>query len=220
MMWRDAVGPAHLGMTADEHAHAAWHHENQAQRAFESNRGDSGRVHRLYSKWHSDQAMSKDPTISYISTSGSKPEIERRLGKSALPERKQISSIAVIDGNRILMGKRNDNQRWTLPGGHLNPNEDPKIGALRELEEEAGISPNNIYHLATNDVTTYTGKEMTIHSYVVFGYYGTDPEQDPDEEVQVWVWVDITRGLPQNIKDRLHSPKNSTLAALGLIDED
>jgi len=126
----------------------------------------------------------------------------------------------VIDGNRILMGKRNDNQRWTLPGGHLNPNEDPKIGALRELEEEAGISPNNIYHLATNDVTTYTGKEMTIHSYVVFGYYGTDPEQDPDEEVQVWVWVDITRGLPQNIKDRLHSPKNSTLAALGLIDED
>jgi ADP-ribose pyrophosphatase YjhB (NUDIX family) len=28
---------------------------------------------------------------------------------------------------------------WTIPGGHMSPNEDPKIAALRELEEETGI---------------------------------------------------------------------------------
>ena len=36
----------------------------------------------------------------------------------------------------ILMGKRNDNDKWTTPGGHLDKGECPYEGAIRELKEE------------------------------------------------------------------------------------
>jgi 8-oxo-dGTP pyrophosphatase MutT (NUDIX family) len=132
--------------------------------------------------------------------------------------RKQVASIAVIDGDRLLMGKRNDNGRVTLPGGHLNPGESPAEGASRELYEETGIriDPSKLRHLGSEEVTTFTGKSMIIHSYACFGYYNTDTERDPDDEVQNWYYVDVSGGLPKEISDNLHSPKNTTLKLLGL----
>jgi len=32
-----------------------------------------------------------------------------------------------------------DPDRWGLPGGHLDPGEDPEAGAYREVEEETGV---------------------------------------------------------------------------------
>ncbi len=32
-----------------------------------------------------------------------------------------------------------DPDKWGMPGGHLDPGEDPEAGALRELEEETGV---------------------------------------------------------------------------------
>lgn len=137
------------------------------------------------------------------------------LSKSELP---QVASVALIDGDRLLMGKRNDNQRWTLPGGHLNPGETPCEGAARELFEEAGVrvKPTDLVHLGSEEVTTYTGKRMVVHAFALHGYHDTNTERDPDEEVQQWQWVDVGHGLPKAVAGALHSPKNTTLKALGL----
>ena len=52
----------------------------------------------------------------------------------------QIASVAVVDASgRVLFGKRRDDGRWTLPGGHLEPGEAPIAGAARELAEETRI---------------------------------------------------------------------------------
>jgi hypothetical protein len=52
----------------------------------------------------------------------------------------QIASVAVVNADgRVLFGKRRDDGRWTLPGGHLEPGEAPIVGAARELAEETGI---------------------------------------------------------------------------------
>ena len=132
--------------------------------------------------------------------------------------KKEVASIAVISGDRLLMGKRNDNGRFTLPGGHLNPGEKPLAGAARELLEETGIKvdPKDLDHLGSEEVTTFTGKQMVIHSYACYGHFDTNTELDPDNECQNWVYVDISNGLPHNIARNLHSPKNTTLKILGL----
>ena len=53
----------------------------------------------------------------------------------------EVSTVAVFDGDKMLWGKRRDNSRYTNPGGHLDPGEDPKAGAKRELMEEAEYLP-------------------------------------------------------------------------------
>ncbi|GLY24828.1 NUDIX domain-containing protein [Micromonospora sp. NBRC 101691] len=45
--------------------------------------------------------------------------------------------VATVNGlRRILMVERDDNHGWALPGGHVDPGEDPRHAAFRELAEE------------------------------------------------------------------------------------
>ena len=43
------------------------------------------------------------------------------------------------DAGRILLARRADNGRWTLPGGIVDPGEQPSDAALREIREETGV---------------------------------------------------------------------------------
>lgn len=43
---------------------------------------------------------------------------------------------------KILLVLRSDNGKWSLPGGFVDPNEDPKSAALREAREETGVIVN------------------------------------------------------------------------------
>jgi len=131
-----------------------------------------------------------------------------------------VASVAVMDGSKILMGKRRDSGRWTLPGGHADPGEKKHDAAKRELKEEAGIDvdKDDLNHLGSNKVTTFTGKKKTIHAFHV-KHNGSKPtsENDPDKEVEKWVWVETKAGLPKRVKENLHSPKNLVLQKLGLL---
>lgn len=59
------------------------------------------------------------------------------------------SAAAVIPFRRmsngdleVVIGRRRgqpEKDRWAYPGGHVQNGEEPKLGAIRELEEEAGI---------------------------------------------------------------------------------
>ena len=40
----------------------------------------------------------------------------------------------------LLVSGSKDPKRWVVPGGGIEPTEDSRVAALREVEEEAGVS--------------------------------------------------------------------------------
>ncbi|MBU2665503.1 NUDIX domain-containing protein [Actinoplanes bogorensis] len=49
------------------------------------------------------------------------------------------SGVVRDDDGRILLIRRSDNGRWSLPAGMIDPGEQPAAAALREIEEETGV---------------------------------------------------------------------------------
>jgi 8-oxo-dGTP pyrophosphatase MutT (NUDIX family) len=47
--------------------------------------------------------------------------------------------VVLDDRRRVLLGRRNDTGNWTLPGGIIDPGEQPADAACREIYEETGV---------------------------------------------------------------------------------
>lgn len=137
---------------------------------------------------------------------------------------RRVASVAVVNPHtdEIMMGRRNDNGLWTMPGGHLHPTETPEDGAKRELLEETGIEAQGLHFMGARDVVSEKG-QLRIYSF----FLSADPnavntEQDPDEEVQEWRWVSRHTVKYLNDENQLHVPldNNVTLGFLGLKPTD
>lgn len=130
-----------------------------------------------------------------------------------------VSSVAVLSNGMILMGKRKDTNKWTLPSGHQDPGESPIECANREVWEESGLQAIKLRPIASEVCLCPDGIKRRINAFVS-DYDGSTPtsKNDPDNEVSVWSWFDFTDGLPKEILNNLYSPKNVTLKALGLLD--
>lgn len=147
-----------------------------------------------------------------------KAEARRQMKEvvGQFPNLKDAASVAVMYKDTILMGKRKDSGKWTLPGGHLKKDEAPHLGALRELQEETGIKamPHQLDDMEASDLEN-GGK---LHKFVLRlgGPKPTTARMDPDGEVAQWIWVPTHGGLPTHVKENLHHNPNGVLDALGL----
>jgi 8-oxo-dGTP pyrophosphatase MutT (NUDIX family)/GNAT superfamily N-acetyltransferase len=138
-------------------------------------------------------------------------------------KRKAVASVAVFNPEgKMLWGKRNDTGKWTLTGGHLNAGELPVKGAVRELFEEAGLIPDELHDLGSEEVDSYDGKhKIKVHAFKAICGGKPHSKNDPDKECDEWNWVDVTNNkVPDEILNNLHSPKNVTLKLLGMQDWD
>lgn len=62
----------------------------------------------------------------------------------------------------ILFRKKNEEEEWTFPKGHLDPDESAQEAAAREIQEESGLKVGkSIAFLAT---TQYQYQDATDHS--------------------------------------------------------
>jgi 8-oxo-dGTP pyrophosphatase MutT (NUDIX family) len=92
------------------------------------------------------------------------------------------------DGALLGVSRPNDPQDFGLPGGSVEPGEDPELAAIRELEEETGLKATRVKKL---EQSTY--RERTVHCFVALEWSG-EPRAS-DEGVVAWVtWEILSRG--------------------------
>ncbi len=124
---------------------------------------------------------------------------------------KGVAAVGVFnrDGH-MLWGRRKDNNRWTTPAGHLEPGETPHAGALRELHEEAGLHPAEAL-VSMGQSKGGPKNDLDIHGFhaVVDGKPTT--ENDPDDEVHAWKWVNVSKGIPHDMLSEMHVPPEKNI---------
>lgn len=69
---------------------------------------------------------------------------------------------------------------WNLPGGGIDPGEQPGPAAVRECEEEAGITPGNVKFFKK-----YKDREFTL--YVFTGESAQEPKLNYESDRYAWV---------------------------------
>ena len=70
-------------------------------------------------------------------------EEENKAWLAGLPKKSvAVKVIVKSNANNILLVNPTYKKGWQLPGGGIEPNEEPKEAAVRELAEELGLSIN------------------------------------------------------------------------------
>lgn len=123
---------------------------------------------------------------------------------SALPYRLGVGVMLLNRAGLVFVGRRIDMpDAWQMPQGGIDPGEDPRAAALRELEEEIGTA-NALILAESRDWLTY---ELPAHlagrawggryrgqkqKWFAARFLGTDAEIDlgtAHPEFDAWRWV-------------------------------
>jgi mutator protein MutT len=75
-----------------------------------------------------------------------------------------IKGVLLVDGRVVLL--RNERDEWELPGGKLDPGEQPETCIVREIEEELGLA---VECAAILDSWVYEIRAGTIVLIVTYG---------------------------------------------------
>lgn len=105
--------------------------------------------------------------------------------------------IIIVDDRKVLLVSHwFAPWAWTLPGGGVDPGEDPDQAAIREVKEETGITIKSI----AGEIGSYTG--VMGKSEIVLVYYTGDFEGSlqmvPNFEIMARSWFDMDN-LPREI---------------------
>ena len=70
-----------------------------------------------------------------------------------LPYRQNVGLMVLNEAGDVFVGQRKDNNvaAWQMPQGGIDEGEDAQVAALRELEEETGITTDLVAVVAVSD---------------------------------------------------------------------
>ena len=115
-----------------------------------------------------------------------------------------ITAVILVRGDRILVQRRPPGSRgagkWELPGGKVEPGEDPRDALVRECHEELGctVEPGVVYEaISAND----PNRDLLL---LFFTARITDGEPKPMEGNELrWVTIDEMDALDLLDADRI-----------------
>jgi hypothetical protein len=79
--------------------------------------------------------------------------------------RKGAGCLVIDDQGKMLLGRRTDNGLWSTPGGKVEEGESFKEAALRELQEESGLTGKNPEEISSGFLNGWESKTFLIKSY-------------------------------------------------------
>ncbi|HVK24290.1 MAG TPA: NUDIX hydrolase [Actinokineospora sp.] len=98
----------------------------------------------------------------------------------------ELDHVLMIYRHRFIM----DRWTWELPGGYVDPDEDPALTAAREVEEETGWRPRTLRLLTTFQPLAGTADFENL-VFVAEGATDTGQSPDANEAAQV-EWIPLT----------------------------
>ena len=116
---------------------------------------------------------------------------------SAITPMVGIGIIIVNQQGQILIGKRKNSHApyYSIPGGHMELGETFSQCAIREVEEETGLTIYKPQVIAvTNNLATYSesGKHYISVALLTTEFSGELTLKEPDK-CEGWLWVDPTQ---------------------------
>lgn len=108
------------------------------------------------------------------------------------------ASIAVFRDGKVLLATRTKppaDQLWSLPGGKVEAGETLEEAALRELDEEVGVSARIIGFNRHVEIFGRDAKGAVTHHFVVASFVGEwlAGEPKPGPEAGAVMWADPLR---------------------------
>ena len=119
------------------------------------------------------------------------------------------AAVVVLGGEgHVLLGRRTDTGRWALPGGIIDPAEQPADAAVRECFEETGVMvvPEALTSVSVSQPTTYANGDQVQYLELTFRCRaaGGAARVNDDESLEVrWHSLDALPGLDEDELSRL-----------------
>lgn len=132
---------------------------------------------------------------------------------AALPYRRCVGVMLVNADGRIFTGQRidTDHPAWQMPQGGIDDGEGPREAALRELQEEIGVSPDLVtVEAETEDWICYDLPHEIVpriwkgryrgqsQKWFLLRFHGRDDQIDidqPHREFSSWRWLSLDEML-------------------------
>lgn len=98
-------------------------------------------------------------------------------------------AVVLDGGDRVLLGRRADTGEWEIPGGIIEPGEEPADAVVRECLEETGvvIVPESLTAVTVSPEITYGNGDQVQYLEVTFRCrpVGGEAQVNDDESLEV-----------------------------------
>ena len=115
----------------------------------------------------------------------------------------KAGGIILNKNNEVLLLYQIKHNDWTFPKGHIEEGEKPDAAALREVDEETGLSPIILKELPILNYTNRNNEYSETHMYLMQCEDDKDLKEEYEGNKLLWVQIDkvVDRLSFDNLKE-------------------